>query len=127
MNSSNKETKALKTIGEASDIIGLEPYVLRFWESKFSKLRPKKRHNRRYYTVRDIAVIKMIQNLLHVRKMSIEDAKTLLMSIKTQEIVEFQTEMFDENNSVSSKKFNEIIDIILSKAKIIKNKIDENA
>ncbi len=62
----NKGPDAYRTIGEASNEVGVEPYVLRFWETKFSQLRPVKRSGgRRFYRPSDIDKLKVIKSLLY--------------------------------------------------------------
>ena len=63
---SGKSPDAYRTIGEVSNMLGVAQHVLRFWESRFSQIRPVKRAgNRRYYRPEDIALIRRIRELLH--------------------------------------------------------------
>jgi len=63
-------------IGEASKIVGLPTYVLRFWETEFSKIKPKRTPSgRRLYTKRDIELILQIKHLLHEKKFTIQGAR----------------------------------------------------
>src|SRR5271168_944961 len=53
-------------IGEAADVLGVETYVLRFWETQFPFLKPKHtRTKHRFYQERDVAVLRLIKRLLH--------------------------------------------------------------
>lgn len=70
------------TIGEASKLCGLMPYVLRFWEQEFSMLKPVKRRNRRYYQQKDILMIRHIANLLYEQGFTIEGARVQLTASK---------------------------------------------
>jgi DNA-binding transcriptional MerR regulator len=66
-------------IGEASRIIGVEPYVLRFWEGEFSQVRPKRADsNQRTYRREDLETLLEIKKLLHDERMTIEGAKQRL-------------------------------------------------
>ena len=66
-------------IGEASSIIGVEPYVLRYWESEFSQLRPKRADSKqRTYQKKDLETLLEIKRLLYEEKMTIEGAKRRL-------------------------------------------------
>lgn len=66
-------------IGEVSRIIGVEPYVLRYWESEFSQIRPARADsNQRTYQKKDLEVIMEIKRLLYDEKMTIEGAKKKL-------------------------------------------------
>jgi len=68
--------KLFFSIGEASEITGLPPYVLRFWESKFKELRPQKsRGGHRRYRKEDIKVILRIKDLLYQNKFTIKGAR----------------------------------------------------
>ena len=56
------------TIGEVSDLCGVKPYVLRYWEQEFSQLTPmKRRGNRRYYQHHEVLLIRRIRELLFER------------------------------------------------------------
>lgn len=71
--------KLYYSIGEVSEQTGLEPYVLRYWETEFSALQPRKnRAGRRIYTDDDIATVQRIQHLLKEEKFTIEGARQVL-------------------------------------------------
>ncbi len=71
--------KLYYAIGEVSDRTGLETHVLRYWETEFEQLKPRKnRAGRRIYTAEDIAVVERIQHLLRVEKYTIEGARQVL-------------------------------------------------
>ena len=54
------------TIGEVSDLCGVKPHVLRYWEQEFAQLKPvKRRGNRRYYQRQDVLIIRQIRGLLY--------------------------------------------------------------
>jgi len=66
-------------IGEVSRIIGVEPYVLRYWESEFSQIRPVRADSRqRTYQRKDLEMIMEIKRLLYDEKLTIEGAKKRL-------------------------------------------------
>ena len=66
-------------IGEASRIIGVEPYVLRYWESEFSQIRPERADsNQRTYQRQDLENLLSIKKLLYEERMTIEGAKRRL-------------------------------------------------
>ncbi len=66
-------------IGEVSRIIGVEPYVLRYWESEFPQIRPRRADsNQRTYQKKDLEIILEIKRLLYDEKMTIEGAKQKL-------------------------------------------------
>lgn len=70
-------------IGEVADIVGVKQYVLRYWETEFEALKPKKsRQNQRMYARRDIENVMLIKKLLYRDKFSIEGARRALRSLK---------------------------------------------
>lgn len=71
--------KLYYSIREVSERTGLKPHVLRYWESEFEELRPKKnRAGNRAYTERDIEVVERIQALLRDEKYTIEGARQVM-------------------------------------------------
>ena len=74
-----KKPTAYRTISEAASELGLEPHVLRFWESRFPQIRPLKRAGgRRYYRPEDIETLRAIRELLHEKRYTIEGARRAL-------------------------------------------------
>ena len=72
-----KEEFALKTIGEVSKSLNIPQYVIRFWEKKFSIIRPiQKGKGRRYYTKKNIENLIMIKDLLYEKRYSIKGKKS---------------------------------------------------
>jgi DNA-binding transcriptional MerR regulator len=70
-------------IGEVSRIIGVKPYVLRYWESEFSQIRPTRADSKqRVYQKRDLELIMEIKRLLYDEKLTIEGAKKRLRAEK---------------------------------------------
>jgi DNA-binding transcriptional MerR regulator len=63
-------------IGEAAKLVGVEAYVLRFWETQFSFIRPKQSRSRhRYYTQADVEALKTVKRLLHTEGYTIAGAR----------------------------------------------------
>ena len=74
-------------IGEASRIIGVEPYVLRYWESEFPQVRPERADsNQRTYQRQDLENLLTVKKLLYEEKMTIEGAKRRLRQEKGDKI-----------------------------------------
>ena len=70
-------------IGEVADMLDIKQYVLRYWESEFEILRPKKaKNNQRFYTKRDVENAFVIRKLLHRDRFSIEGARAALKGLK---------------------------------------------
>jgi len=66
-------------IGEVASIVGVKPYVLRYWESEFSVIRPSKtRSKHRLYRARDVETLLQIKRLLHDERFTIEGARKQL-------------------------------------------------
>jgi DNA-binding transcriptional MerR regulator len=66
-------------IGEAADLVGVEAYVLRFWETQFSCIRPKQSRSRhRYYSPSDIETLKYVKHLLHTEGYTIAGARRFI-------------------------------------------------
>jgi DNA-binding transcriptional MerR regulator len=71
-----KSPTALRTISEASEILDVPQHVLRFWETKFSQIKPLKRNGgRRFYRPQDIEVLQQIKHLLYNQGYTIKGAK----------------------------------------------------
>jgi DNA-binding transcriptional MerR regulator len=67
------------TIGEVSDLCGVKPYVLRYWEQEFTQLKPmKRRGNRRYYQHHEVLLIRRIRDLLYEQGFTISGARNRL-------------------------------------------------
>ena len=116
-----KSVSAYKTISEVSKQIDVPSHVLRFWETKFSQVKPIKRSGgRRYYRSEDIDVLVQIRTLLYKEGYTIKGAKKALKSyLKTELIhpkIKDLTKHADDNTlenleglSVSEKKMDSYI------------------
>jgi DNA-binding transcriptional MerR regulator len=72
-------------IGEVSAISGVPAYVLRFWETEFKKIKPKRTSSgQRLYRKSDVELILRIKHLLYVNKYTIQGAKQFLTSLNTE-------------------------------------------
>jgi DNA-binding transcriptional MerR regulator len=72
------------TIGEVSDLCGVKPYVLRYWEQEFTQLKPmKRRGNRRYYQHHEVLLIRRIRDLLYEQGFTISGARNRLTETAT--------------------------------------------
>src|ERR1700744_1567748 len=68
-------------IGEVSELLGVEPYVLRYWETEFNALSPKKSGTgHRLYRRKDVELLLRIKHLLYEKKFTIEGARQTLQS-----------------------------------------------
>jgi len=80
------EDKRYFRIGEVSRIIGVEPYVLRYWESEFPQIRPSRADSKqRTYQKKDLELIKEIKRLLYEEKLTLEGARKRLKNLNAKE------------------------------------------
>ncbi|MFP4080631.1 MAG: MerR family transcriptional regulator [Ectothiorhodospira sp.] len=91
--SNNSELPAIPgkryfTIGEVSELCGVKPHVLRYWEQEFPSLKPvKRRGNRRYYQRQDVLLIRQIRSLLYEQGYTIGGARQKLSGQEAREDV----------------------------------------
>lgn len=77
------DNKRFFRIGEVSRIIGVKPYVLRYWESEFPTLKPRRADSKqRTYKKEDIETLGEIKRLLYEERLTVEGAKKRLKSVK---------------------------------------------
>ena len=89
-------------IGEVSDLLGVEPYVLRYWETEFAVLSPKKSGTgHRLYRRKDVELLLRIKYLLYEKKFTIEGARQSLQaesrSAKPKALKRIQQDLFSED------------------------------
>jgi len=78
------------TIGEVSELCGVKPHVLRYWEQEFTQLKPvKRRGNRRYYQHHEVLLIRRIRELLYEQGFTISGARNKLDSRVYDAAVEY--------------------------------------
>lgn len=84
---SGKSPEAYKTISEVAEILGLEQHVLRFWETKFSQIKPmKRRGGRRYYRPVDVDMLMRIHHLLYKQGYTIAGAKKAINEAPVEKV-----------------------------------------
>jgi DNA-binding transcriptional MerR regulator len=87
------------TIGEVSELCGVKPHVLRYWEQEFTQLKPvKRRGNRRYYQHHEVLLIRRIRELLYDQGFTISGARNRLDEIASQPAAETQRPAVDLNH-----------------------------
>jgi len=88
------------TIGEVSDLCGVKPHVLRYWEQEFTQLRPmKRRGNRRYYQHHEVLMIRRIRDLLYDQGFTISGARNKLHEITQGERGKLRMEAPDDDDA----------------------------
>jgi DNA-binding transcriptional MerR regulator len=94
------------TIGEVSDLCGVKPYVLRYWEQEFTQLKPmKRRGNRRYYQHHEVLLIRRIRELLYEQGFTISGARNRLTELVHARGAAPAEEPHDEPEDVDASSF----------------------
>ncbi|PKO87514.1 MAG: MerR family transcriptional regulator [Betaproteobacteria bacterium HGW-Betaproteobacteria-10] len=101
------------TIGEVSELCGVKPHVLRYWEQEFNQLKPvKRRGNRRYYQHHEVLLVRRIRELLYSQGFTISGARNRLdESLLTEAVVVSK----DDTSKISGglrDEFRSIIDLL---------------
>ena len=102
------------TIGEVSELCGVKPHVLRYWEQEFNQLKPvKRRGNRRYYQHHEVLLVRRIRELLYNEGFTISGARNRLDDvIPVGEKPVAQQEEIDADAKSLRQEYLEIIDIL---------------
>jgi DNA-binding transcriptional MerR regulator len=80
------DTKLYRSISEVSDMLDVKPHVLRYWETQFSMLRPRKnRAGNRMYRPDEVKLLLRIKDLLYARRYTIEGARRTLLDERREE------------------------------------------
>lgn len=108
------------TIGEVSELCGVKPHVLRYWEQEFTQLKPvKRRGNRRYYQHHEVLLIRKIRELLYEQGFTISGARNRLDGAKVKVETTSSTSLTDEQSITSKQADNNTeIDLLLFKSEI---------
>lgn len=98
----NKSKSAFRSIAEVSEDLAVAPHVLRFWETKFSQIKPMKTKSaRRYYRPDDVAILALVKELLYNRRYTIEGVQKLFKNRSVKDILgtEIQKDFFEEEET----------------------------
>ena len=105
-------------IGEVSEIVGVEPYVLRYWETEFELLKPSKAPSKhRLYKKRDVELLLDIKRLLYTEGFTIEGARKKLREVKKEEKDQLKLPLTDQKYKsalIKVKKDLEVLRKLLS-------------
>lgn len=82
----NAVTRLYFGISEVAQMCQLENHVIRYWEKQFPMLSPQKRKGRRYFTKKDLLMVKQIKDLLYVQGFTIEGAREKLLGQNAQKM-----------------------------------------
>ena len=106
-----KKDGAFKTISEVATELNIQQHVLRFWEKKFSAIKPMTRGGgRRYYRPEDIVLLKSIQNLLYSEMYTISGVQRLLKENGKAYVLNKYADYVEDDVSKDSKNNNDITD-----------------
>ena len=96
----NKSKSAFRSIAEVTEDLGVAPHVLRFWETKFTQIKPMKtKSSRRYYRPDDVELLSLIKELIYTRRYPIEGVQKLFKNRTLKDILgtEIQKDFFEED------------------------------
>ncbi len=123
----SKNKSAFRNIAEVTQDVGVATHVLRFWETKFSQVKPMKTQgSRRYYRPEDVEILLLIKELLHNRRYTIEGVQKLFKERSIKDILgtEIQKDFFEEETPIcNSPETNDIIKSAIDNLTSIKNEL----
>lgn len=128
----NKSKSAFRSIAEVTEDLKIAPHVLRFWETKFSQIKPMKtKSSRRYYRPDDVAILELIKELLYVRRYTIEGVQKLFKNRTVKDILgtEIQKDFFediDDNIDTNTQVSNTAMQDAINSAIISLSQIKED-
>lgn len=108
------------TIGEVSELCGVKPHVLRYWEQEFTQLKPvKRRGNRRYYQHHEVLLIRRIRELLYEQGFTISGARHRLDEAENGEVkVNIEQSATNLDNGGQNIESNNGFDFVSAKAEL---------
>ena len=124
-----KKDGAFKTISEVATELNIQQHVLRFWEKKFSVIKPMTRGGgRRYYRPEDIVLLKSIQNLLYSEMYTISGVQRLLKENGKSYVLNKYADDMEDDDSKDSKNNHDIGDSNIYRSDLFddQNLINEN-
>lgn len=123
----NKSKSAFRTIAEVAEELGVATHVLRFWETKFSQIKPMKRNGgRRYYRPDDVELVKTIQHYLYDKRYTIEGVQKLFKEKGVKNLLgeEIQKDFFEQEIPPAlDEKAHQLIASLQEQLKSLKNEL----
>lgn len=108
-------------IGEVAELLNVKPYVLRYWETEFDILKPKKsKHNQRMYERKDVENLLLIRKLLYRDRFSIEGARSALKKLRKDNVRVKQIKTIAERLDSAKDRVLDLIDDIHSLHELLK-------
>lgn len=121
-----KSREAFRTISEVADWLTVQTHVLRFWESKFSQVKPVKRAGgRRYYRPQDMELLGGIKKLLHEDGMSIKDVQALLRDKGVKHVSDLSQPIDLDGHDTAQDAPDQTIDVIDGATDDTENTLEE--
>ena len=100
-----KAPKAFRTISEVADVLDLQPYVIRFWESQFKQIKPMRgKGGRRYYRPRDVDFLRGLKALLHGENFTIKKVRETIVKRGKEFIVEWSNDKPIQTQTIEKQK-----------------------
>ena len=115
----NKSKSAFRSIAEVTEDLDIAPHVLRFWETKFTQIKPMKtKSSRRYYRPDDVELLALIKELLYNRRYTIEGVQKLFKNRSLKDILgtEIQRDFFEEDIIVPDSHKDENLQVTMQEA-----------
>jgi DNA-binding transcriptional MerR regulator len=101
------------TIGEVSELCGVKPHVLRYWEQEFTQLKPvKRRGNRRYYQHHEVLLIRRIRDLLYDQGFTISGARNRLDEIVAEPQKSARQSALRSGSALVRKEIKSVIELL---------------
>ncbi len=101
------------TIGEVSELCGVKPHVLRYWEQEFTQLKPvKRRGNRRYYQHHEVLLVRRIRQLLYEEGFTISGARNRLDDSDPRTSATSETVVSDVDIAALRRNLEDILDLL---------------
>lgn len=108
-------------IGEVAELLDVKPYVLRYWETEFEILKPKKsKHNQRMYERKDVENLLLIKKLLYRDRFSIEGARSALKKLRKDNVRVKQIKTISEQLEEAKERVYELIEEIAAFKTLLK-------
>lgn len=124
----NKSKSAFRTIAEVAEELGVATHVLRFWETKFSQIKPMKRSGgRRYYRPDDVELVKTIRHYLYDKRYTIEGVQKLFKENGVKNLLgeEIQKDFFEsETEPALDENTHQLIAGLQEQLKTLKDELN---
>ncbi|MGE0528887.1 MAG: MerR family transcriptional regulator [Bdellovibrionales bacterium] len=118
---SNIPDKLAFKIGEVAELVGVKAYVLRYWETEFDVLKPKKsRHNQRMYERKDVETLLLIRKLLYRDRFSIEGARSALKRLRKDNVRVKQIKTIAEHIEEAKDKVLDLLEDVSNLRQLVK-------